>query len=141
MERLVRRYNPKIPIFQSRVIPKQWIGLEWSTPHSLAEPPFRRVAAFCGLGEPAAFWKTLEELGLDIVFEWAFADHHSYRPGQIQRLARQAAAAGADALVTTEKDVMNLTASAIQMADPLKIYWLKIGVEIDREEELLRRIV
>ena len=141
IERLVRRYNPKIPIFKSSVIPKHWIDLESSTESTVQDPPFRKVAAFCGLGSPASFWRTLEELGLEIVYEWAFADHHSYRPEEIQRIARQAASAGAEALVTTEKDIMNLTSAAIPLAAPLKIYWLKIGVQIDREAELVRRIV
>ncbi len=140
LERLVRRYNSKIPIFRSGVVPKQWMDLEWSAPHPVTAPPFRRVAAFCGLGAPASFWRSLEQLGLEIVFEWAFGDHHSYRQGELRRIAKQAAQAGAEALVTTEKDIMNLPASAVELVLPLKIYWLKIGVEIDREADLLRLI-
>jgi tetraacyldisaccharide 4'-kinase len=101
---------------------------------------FHRVAAFCGLGAPRAFWRTLEQLGLEIAFHWAFRDHHHYSPGELRRLAEQAASAGAEALVTTEKDAMNLPQGACSLVAPHRLLWLKIGVEIDREEEFLRRI-
>ena len=55
-------------------------------------------------------------------------------------MAEIAASAGAQALVTTEKDMMNLCRNAAEIAAPLKIYWLRIDVEIEREDELLRLI-
>ncbi len=108
VEKLVRRYNPKAPIFRSRVTPHHWMEADWGTPRPARDPGFRRVAAFCGLGSPRWFFHTVRELGLDIVFQWTFADHHRYRPHELRRLARQAEARGAEALITTEKDLMNL---------------------------------
>jgi tetraacyldisaccharide-1-P 4'-kinase len=75
------------------------------------------------------------------VSTWAFEDHHAYRAEDLRRLKQQAHAAGAEVLVTTEKDIMNLREGAAQLAAPLKIYWLKIGIEIDREKEFLARIL
>ena len=75
-----------------------------------------------------------------MVFHWAFGDHHSYRPAELQRLLAQARAAGAEALVTTEKDALNLCEGACAIVSPLKLYWLKIGIEIEGEDELLRHI-
>ena len=84
---------------------------------------------------------TLEALGVEVVFRWEFGDHHAYRPAELRRLAVQASAAGAQALVTTEKDVMNLCQNAAELLQPHKLFWLKIGVEIENEQELLRRIL
>jgi 3-deoxy-D-manno-octulosonic-acid transferase len=138
LERLLRSYNPSAPIFHSSVVPRRWISVE---SNSLDEPVFKRVAAFCGLGHPDSFWRTLEALKLEVVFCWAFGDHHSYRPEELERLAAQAVAAGAEALVTTEKDVLNLREDALALVAPLKLYWLKIDLEIEKEEELLRLIL
>jgi len=153
IEKLVRRYNPGAPIFHSRVIPRHWVDAEWGATRPPRDPGFRRVAAFCGLGSPRGFFHTVRELGIEIVFQWTFGDHHRYRPQELRRLARQAGAAGAEALITTEKDMMNLgahsgsvvqgehlTPGAPAVLAPLKVYWLKIGVEIDNEE-LLRGIL
>ena len=141
IERLVRRYNARAPIFRCRVVPREWVELDGGATSTLGSVPFRRVAAFCGLGTPQSFWKTLAQLNLDVVSTWAFGDHHAYRPEDIRRLRQQAQTAGAEVLVTTEKDMMNLREGAAQLAEPVKIYWLKIGVELDREEELLARIL
>jgi tetraacyldisaccharide 4'-kinase len=138
LERLLRSYNPSAPIFHSSVVPQRWVSVE---SNSLESPAFRRVGAFCGLGHPDSFWRTLEALKLEVVFRWAFGDHHSYRPAELERLAWQAAAAGAEALVTTGKDVLNLMEDAPRLVAPLKLHWLKIGIEIEKEEELLRLIL
>ena len=75
---------------------------------------------------------------MNLAYHWAFGDHHRYRPGELRRLARQASAAGADVLLTTEKDAMNLCPGAVEIVAPLRLWWLRIAVEIDREEELLK---
>lgn len=140
LERQLRRYSTA-PIFRCRVTPREWVDVNSTLRIPVAEASFRKVAAFCGLGNPRSFWSTLEELKLDLVFHWAFGDHHSYRPGELQRLLAQAQACGAEALVTTEKDALNLCNGATAIVSPLKLYWLKIGIEIEREEELLQRIL
>lgn len=140
LERLIRRYNSNAPIFRSRVIPREWVSFE-DGPLPFHPLPFGRVVAFCGLGAPAAFWHTLDELGVDVAFRWAFGDHHAYRPSDLQRLAEQASRCGAGTLVTTGKDMMNLCQGAKDLLKPHKLFWLKIGIEIEDEESLLNRIL
>jgi len=123
IERLIRQHNAKAPIFRSRVM-------------VTGEIPQGPVAAFCGLGQPRTFWRTLDELGIPVVCRLRFPDHHRYTQADVRDIERQAA--GAAALVTTEKDLMNLPAG---VGLPLKIYCLHIGIEIEDEEELLRLIL
>jgi 3-deoxy-D-manno-octulosonic-acid transferase len=141
LERMIRKYNVDVPIYTARVAPRSWIDYETKVMRPVAEVKFGRVAAFCGLGNPRAFWRTLEELEIDVVFRWAFGDHHHYKPTELERIARQAAGCGAEALVTTEKDIMNLCEHAVKIVVPYKLLWLKIGIEIDREEEFLQHIL
>jgi tetraacyldisaccharide 4'-kinase len=140
LERQLRHYSAA-PIFRCRVTPREWVDVSSDLGIPVAEAAFQKVAAFCGLGNPRSFWSTLEELKLDLVFHWAFGDHHSYRPGELQRLLAQAQDCGAEALVTTEKDALNLCNGATEIVAPLKLYWLKIGIEIEREEVLLQQIL
>jgi 3-deoxy-D-manno-octulosonic-acid transferase len=141
LERLLRRYNAEAAVFRSRVVPRQWVDPDRNAAPDISAPGFTRVAAFCGLAVPRAFWRTLEELGLEIAYRRAFGDHHRYRPDELRRLARQAVAAGAEALVTTEKDAVNLCEDAVALVAPHKLLWLKIGIEIEKEQEFLRRIL
>jgi tetraacyldisaccharide 4'-kinase len=141
LERQLRACNPTAPIYRCRVVPREWVDVHSSLSLPVESPPFQKAAAFCGLGNPRSFWSTLEELKLDVVFHWAFDDHHSYRPEELQRLLAHARALGAEALVTTEKDALNLCHGAPELVAPLRLYWLKIGIEIEREEELIHQIL
>jgi 3-deoxy-D-manno-octulosonic-acid transferase len=125
IENLIRRYNSRAPIFRARVLPQ-------------GNLPTGPVAAFCGLGQPRTFWRTLEALGIKAAPRLVFPDHHRYTAGDLAEIRRQAADAGARALVTTEKDMMNLPPGIVL---PLEIYCLRIGIEIENEAELLRHLL
>ena len=130
VERMIACFT-NAPVFRSRVVARRWVSLDAG---EAAE--FGRAVAFCGLGTPRAFWRTLEELGIRTVSRRAFPDHHRYTPQELAGLA-----SGADALLTTEKDAVNLPAGAADLIAPAKLYWLEISIEIEREEELLQRIL
>jgi tetraacyldisaccharide 4'-kinase len=141
LERMIRKYNVDAPIYTARVAPRSWTDYESKVVEPVADMKFGRVAAFCGLGNPRTFWRTLDELEIDVAFRWEFGDHHHYRPTELERLAKQAADGGAEALVTTEKDVMNFCENAVKIVAPHKLLWLKIGIEIDGEQEFLQHIL
>lgn len=77
-------------------------------PLAPAVPAGRRIFAFCALGRPDSFWQTLETMPARVVGRRSFRDHHRYQPADLDRLRRAAAAAGAEAFATTEKDALNL---------------------------------
>jgi tetraacyldisaccharide 4'-kinase len=136
--REVRKWNTAAPIFQSSVVPRAWVEHASGKRIALAERPFHRVGAFCGLGNPATFRRTLEDLGVEIADWVAFDDHHVYRPYELRHLAQQASASGATALVTTQKDAVNLFETADELVAPMPLYWLEIGIRIEGEEEFMR---
>jgi tetraacyldisaccharide 4'-kinase len=140
IEQLLRRYNPLAPIYQSRVVPLEWIDAATGDSRDLQSLKRERVGAFCGLGDPRAFWRTLDGLNLNVAMRRAFYDHHRYTTDDFRRLDKEADSLGVDVLVTTEKDAMNLGTRAAPLAANVKLYWLKIGIEIHRGDDLLRRL-
>ncbi len=80
------------------------------TPLSAKEIGAGPFFAFCGLGNPDAFFRDLETWGLAICGQAIFPDHHRYTPRDILAVQQAAKRAGANALVTTEKDAQNLAA-------------------------------
>jgi tetraacyldisaccharide-1-P 4'-kinase len=136
----LREYNARAPIFCSRVKPLAWVDGVTGETEPLAEPRGHRVAAFCGLANPASFWRTLAGLNCRPVERWALRDHHHYRPWELRRMAARASAAGAELLLTTEKDFVNLPAGAPELLAPLRLLWLRIGMEVEKQGDLLRLI-
>jgi tetraacyldisaccharide 4'-kinase len=82
--------------------------------------------AFCGIGNPQAFFDDLSHWHVPIAGKRSFRDHHSYSIEDLHNLKREALRAGAIAFVTTEKDACNIPsttalelpsyAAAIEMA-------------------------
>jgi len=137
IERVVRRWNPRAPIFRAGIEPIAWVDARTGARHGVEAPPFTRAGAMCGLGNPQSFRRTLEQLGVTPV-DWAeFPDHHRYSPTEVRRVAHQFAARGATAIATTEKDAINLCACDDL---PLPIYWLQVAIKIERGDALLREI-
>lgn len=95
----------------------------------------RPVFAFCALGQPESFWQTLEQMGARVIGRRSFRDHHRYRPADLEGLQREGRAAGAECLVTTEKDAMNLPAGPPM--SPLGVAVIGIEMRIEGLERLV----
>jgi tetraacyldisaccharide-1-P 4'-kinase len=50
------------------------------------------------------------------------------------------ASRGATALVTTEKDAVNLCETCDELVAPLPLYWLQIRMRIDGEDQLMAEV-
>jgi 3-deoxy-D-manno-octulosonic-acid transferase len=133
---LRRRLRP-VPIYRSHVVAETWMDARTGAPAVLEA---ERVAAFCGLANPATFWSSLREQGLNPLFRWTFGDHHQYRHHELRRLREHAQLQRAEVLLTTEKDLMNLPSNLAEVMAPVRVFWLRIGVAIEDETELVQQI-
>jgi tetraacyldisaccharide 4'-kinase len=104
----VAKIAPHTPVVETAHEPAAWQNA------ARAERPVealrgRPVAAFCGIGNPEAFRRTLGQLGLDVVAWRTFSDHHPYSREDVEDLRRWARQqpAGA-ALATTQKDLVKI---------------------------------
>ncbi len=66
-----------------------------------------KVLAYCGIGDPDKFFRSLEAVEAVIVEKRVFPDHHPYSGADCDALLRQASTLNA-ALATTEKDKVRL---------------------------------
>jgi tetraacyldisaccharide 4'-kinase len=66
------------------------------------------VVAVAGIARPARFFSALRDQGYDVARELAFADHHWYTAKDLDRIDAAVRQAGADLVVTTEKDAARL---------------------------------
>jgi tetraacyldisaccharide 4'-kinase len=99
---------PATQLFYSRHTPQTVRVLADGHDLSLSSVVGERLLAFCGIGSPESFQRTLDEIGARVVGFWSFPDHHVYTRSDLEGLARTAKARGARALITTEKDAVRL---------------------------------
>lgn len=97
----------------------------------------KRLFAFCGIGNPAAFVADLRDWGFQIVGHRFFPDHHRYSPSDIAQIEEQAASARAAGLVCTEKDSFNLPEAA-----PVMDLWIcSILLVVDQEDDFWQAVM
>lgn len=101
----------------------------------------KRLFGFSGIAHPENFHKTLKELGCSVVGFKSFADHYSYSDHDLHELISLARAKGADACITTEKDLVKLNTVKWQ-ADrfPFQAIRMEVLFENDFDEFLLSRL-
>jgi tetraacyldisaccharide 4'-kinase len=137
IEASVRRYAPRCPVAGARYVPVECWEASRLAPVPLATLAGRRLAAFAGIASPTGFAGTLDALGVAVPWLTAFGDHHWYSRADLVALERRAAAAGADGLVTTEKDWVRLR-TLPSPARPL--YVVSIRLELIAGETDWRRV-
>lgn len=98
----------------------------------------RKAYGFCGLGAPRHFRATLERLDVALRGFRALDDHAAYTAALLAEIAADAARAGADVLLTTQKDHVKL---AELPAPALPLWQLAVRLAITQgERELTSRI-
>jgi tetraacyldisaccharide 4'-kinase len=67
-----------------------------------------KIAAFCGVGNPAGFRHTLESCGYEVAGFRDFPDHHRYTRDDIESLSAWARSLDAEAALCTHKDLVKI---------------------------------
>ena len=130
----LRRINPGAPQFLATTRLTHFVETRRGRSVSPDAMKGRRALAFCGIGNPENFFAALNDAGVRCLERKPFHDHHAYRVEDLKDLAAFAQELGADCLLTTEKDLVNLPAAA-ELDMPL--YWAAMQFEVQQEAALL----
>jgi tetraacyldisaccharide 4'-kinase len=95
------------------------------------------MLAFCGVGNPEAFFNGLRKHGYTLRLQRTFPDHHTYTQRDLDALVAEAKRAGIGSLVTTAKDAVKLTT----LEFPLPCYVFDIEILIEDEVQLTNLIL
>lgn len=87
----------------------------------------KKVAAVSGIAVPEGFENGLRGLGAEIVHSAQYADHHRYTQQEIIETINHAVEAGAEMIVTTEKDAVRFP--LIDRCD-LPVLYLRVEIEM-----------
>lgn len=91
-----------------------------------------------GIGNSRSFRRSAETMGVEVLGETAFEDHHDYHHGDIEKVRADLRAAGGEVVLTTEKDGGKLL-PFLRPSDP---WWmLRLGTEVVNGQERLWNLV
>ena len=97
----------------------------------------KKLYAFCGIGNPNAFFQTLDELALNIVGTRVYNDHHTYTDSDIAAICEDGRYKQAEMIITTQKDWVKTALLCIEKFD-IPIAFLAVGLEfIDGRQQII----
>ena len=108
-------------------------------PTDMKELKGKRILAVCGIGNPDAFVATLMRCSVASVELLAFPDHHVYTETDKQRIDTAFQEAGADLIVTTQKDEQKLARFADNWNLPIVV--LAVALVITEGDEKLTDVL
>jgi tetraacyldisaccharide 4'-kinase len=126
IRRRVANMRPDGAIAEATFPPARLINSTGATA-ALGSLSGRPVAAFCGIGNPEAFHKTLEKCGCQIADFQSFPDHHNYTRADVEDLERWSRGLEVEAVVCTQKDLVKI---ALERLGEHPLWAIEIGTQI-----------
>jgi len=98
-----------------------------------------KTALLCsGVGHAGSFRSLVERIGVRILDEVVYADHHAYTSQNVERLSARAAELRAELVVTTEKDAGKLAS----LLHPTDNWWaLRLTTDVIVGEDRLKQLL
>jgi tetraacyldisaccharide 4'-kinase len=135
LEAKLRQVNPRVRIVRARTRLDHLLDCRDGIEIPLDSLAGRPIHAFCGIGNPEAFFRDLRLWGFDVVSESVFPDHYVYR--NLKFAAQREFAA----LLTTEKDAMNLKGvNVAQVGVPVVVCAARLDLQ-DQDAMVLEEIL
>ncbi|MBR7104920.1 MAG: tetraacyldisaccharide 4'-kinase [Lentisphaeria bacterium] len=127
LKNFLRRHNHRAEIIECCHKPRHLVKLGSGEEMPLEKLKGLKVAALSAIARPESFEGFLVQLGADLVLKDHYADHHRYTQQEIIDFINQAKAAGAEYVVTTEKDAVRIP--RMDRCD-VPIIYLRIQIDI-----------
>ena len=98
-----------------------------------------KTALLCSaVGHAGSFRTLVESIGITVLDEVVYVDHHAYTSQDVERLRARATTLQAELVVTTEKDACKL-AALLQPTDP---WWaVRLTMDVTVGEDRLRQLI
>jgi tetraacyldisaccharide 4'-kinase len=138
IEERIARLAPDCPVFESEHRQMAWVNAD-GRQIAISDLTGCQGAAFCGIGNPEAFFQTLEMAGVKVLDRRIYSDHYRYSRRDVDDLERWAENQPRDVVIfTTEKDLVKLRIADLG-GRPL--WALRIGLIVRNGEEKFKEML
>jgi tetraacyldisaccharide 4'-kinase len=130
----LHEFNPHAQVYRCMHLQSNLRGSD-GVSKKLCELSGQRVLTFCGIGNPDAFERQIQQSGAVVMKTHRFGDHHHYAKQDMLSLADLAKQAGAQALLTTEKDWVKIAPLADSVPHLPPVYRAELSIGFCGEDE------
>jgi tetraacyldisaccharide 4'-kinase len=132
-----RHLGKGAPVFTSRTVTSAVRSIAGELDRATSLIRNSSTMAFCGIGNPEAFFKHLRRDGWNVMATKSYPDHFRYTQQDIDDLMLGARKMAIEVMVTTSKDAVKLR----ELRLDLPCYVLEVAYTFDDEEELKRMVL
>jgi len=132
----IARVAPQVPVVETCHEPVELVNSDGVT-RTLDLLRDRPIAAFCGLGQPEAFQRTLADLGANVQWFRAYPDHHPYTRQDVVDLTSWVRSLG-EQVITTQKDLVKIRLTSL---GEVPLWALRIRLKVRQGQEILERLL
>lgn len=100
----------------------------------------KKIFAFCGIGNPEAFFNTVRRAGANLIGTKVYNDHHHYTESCLAGICKQANDLNVDLILTTHKDWTKIALLTGIKAD-LSLGYIGIEIKFFMGEDKLRDLI
>jgi tetraacyldisaccharide 4'-kinase len=141
LSRLARAGVPRKPVVRLRFFPEALTDLQGKVKGSLSDLSGLRVVVACGIANPSSFGRDVEGLGVTVVEERVWPDHHVYSGADVQSLSETVKRRKADVVLTTEKDAVKLALVTPGSGLEPIVHVVRMGIEVVEGRDELERLL
>lgn len=127
LKRQLRELNPDAEISECRHCPRYLQDVFSGEQRPLDTLDGLPIGCVSGIAVPAGFEDEARRLGCKLVYTKRYSDHHRYTQQEILEAINESIEAGAEAVLTTEKDAVRFP--LIERRD-VPVYFLRVEIEM-----------
>jgi tetraacyldisaccharide 4'-kinase len=136
LKMIISRYNPEINFAEICYRPTGLYNVSYEKKYDVDYLVGKKVICVAGIASPSSFFKNIKMLGMDVIHEASFPDHHYFKSDEIDQLLEMAERENAY-ILTTEKDIVKIR----RVSDSEKVLYLEIKVHFLAGEEKTKEII
>ena len=125
--------DTKVPVMYFHSVLARFRHLATGEVYEAREFAGWNAALLCGIGNPHAFADDVLQIGINIVSESFFVDHHYFTQEEVDQVNRAAGEAQAHAILVTEKDAVRM--EGLRFGD-IPVYAAQLEIQGDDEVRL-----
>ena len=127
------KYNPRVKFAEICYRPTGLYNISSEKVFDIDHLVGKKVICVAGIASPSAFFKYVETLGIEIIHQVSFPDHHYFKSDDITQLIELSEAEDA-IILTTEKDIVKMR----RVVDTDRLLYLEIKVEFLSGEQQVK---